>query len=946
MSSPSPLPAESVIAGYTIEEVIGRGATAVVYRAAHPGRDERVALKLIAPDAHQGGDGQERFEREARLAAAVVHPGILPVYEVGEHLGRSFVAMKLAPGDLADLLREERRLEPARAAALVSQLASALDAAHAHGLLHRDVKPSNVLLDEDEGEERAYLSDFGVARATFADRELRAGELVGTVGYVSPEQIRGEPVDRRTDVYALGCLLYECLTGRVPYASRDALGTLWGHLHDEPPQPSLLVPGLPRGLDDVVRNALAKSVEARFGSAGELADAARTASGRRSPRPKAAAPERPANTNLTPPTSSFLGRDEELREARLKLETTRLLTVIGPGGAGKTRFSIELARRAHDGRSANYGGGVFVCFLAALRDPALVLPTIAQTLSVSERQGNSALDALSAQIAGERVLLLLDNAEHLPSAVAELAQLLAACPTLTLLVTSRERLRLTEELTYELPPLAPEASVALFCERAACDPSEPVSELCNRLEGLPLAIELAAANMSLLPPEEILARLSERLDLLRGGRDADPRQGTLRATIEWSYNLLAIEARTLFARLSVFAGGCTRQAAEAVCEAELGSLESLVDKSLLRRSGDRYWMLETIREFAADRLEESGDAEERRRRHAAYAATLIERLEPELGRWRTVETVNRPESDHPNFVRAIEWALENDAELARDLFARLRHVWWERGHEGWVLSERVLASAPASPTLGHAAALHTAACLAMAYGDPGEAVALDEQALAIYEELDAGPLRVGMTLAFLGGLYQASGRPGGRETIERGLAFLQAAGDEYGVTNAMGNLGNFALQDGDFVSAARLSGEAAARAHAHGFELQEATATCNHALALVRLGDSRAAEVAGAALRLGAESRMNFWIGLSLLSVAAVAASAEPRRAALLLGAADAELEGARLGDAEQAVYEQAATAARDALGAAFFEQSLEEGRMLGRDAAVKLGLGSSHNPT
>jgi non-specific serine/threonine protein kinase len=939
------LPAKSEIAGYTIEEVLGRGATAVVYRATNPSRDERVALKLIASDAHLRGDGRERFEREARLAAAVVHRGILPVYEVGEHEGRSFVAMKLAPGDLAALLREERRLEPARAAELVSQLASALDAAHAHGLLHRDVKPSNVLLDEDEGEERAYLSDFGVARATFADRELYPGELVGTVGYASPEQIRGEPVDRRTDVYALGCLLYECLTGRVPYASRDALGTLWGHLHGEPPQPSLLVPGLPRGLDDVVRSGLAKNPAARFGSAGELGDAACAALERRSPLSKMAAPERIANTNLTAPTSSFIGREEELGQAKLELETTRLLTVTGPGGAGKTRFSIELARRARDLHSSDYGGGVFVCFLAALRDPALVLPTIAQTLSVSE-QGDSALGALTAHIAGKRVLLLLDNAEHLPSAGSQLAQLLAACPALTLLVTSREPLHLTGELAYELPPLAPEASVTLFCARAACDPSEPVKDLCGRLEGLPLAIELAAANMSLLPPEELLARLTERLDLLRAGREADPRQGTLRATIEWSYNLLAIEARSLFARLSVFAGGCTREAAEAVCEAELDSLESLVDKSLLRRSGDRYWMLETIREFAADQLEESGEAEERRRLHAAYSATLIARLEPELGRWRHVETINRPESDHLNFVRAIEWALDNDGELAHDLFARLRHVWWERGHEGWVLAERVLASAPACPTLAYAAALHTAACLAMAYRDPAEAVRLDEQALAIYEKLDAGPLRVGMTLAFLGGLYQMSGRPDGRETIERGLAFLQAAGDEYGVTNATGNLGNFALQDGDFAAAARLSADAAARAHAHGFELQEATSTCNQALALVLLADPRADEIAVAALRLGAESRMSFWIGLSLLPVAAVAAAADPRRAALLVGAADAELEGAQLGQAEQAVYEQAATTVREALGATLFEQLRKEGRGLGRDAAVQLGLGSGDSRT
>jgi non-specific serine/threonine protein kinase len=938
------LPKERTIAGYTIREVLGRGATAVVYRATRPGRDEPVALKLIAPDAYQGDGGKERYEREARLAAAVVHRGILPVYEVGEYEGRSFVAMKLAPGDLAGLLREEHRLKPARAVALASQLASALDAAHAHGLVHRDVKPSNVLLDEDEDEERAYLADFGVARATFSDRNLRTGELVGTVGYASPEQIRGEPVDHHTDVYALGCLLYECLTGRVPYASRDALATLWGHLHNEPPQPSVLVAELPRGLNEVVRCALAKTPEARFGSAGELAEAACGALARRSPSPQAAAPERLANTHLTIPASSFLGREEELREARLKLEKTRLLTVTGPGGAGKTRFAIELASRAGKGRSSKYPGGVFACFLAALRDPALVLPTIAQTLSVSELQGKSALDALAAKLAGERVLLVLDNAEHLPSAVEELAQLIAACPSLTLLVTSRERLRVAEELAYELPPLGPEEGVALFCERAVCNSSEPIRELCVRMEGLPLAIELAAANMPLLPPEELLARLTERLDLRRAGRDADPRQQTLRATIEWSYDLLALEAQTLFARLSVFVGGCTPQAAEAVCDAEFGALEALVDKSLLLRSGDRYWMLETIREFAAERLEESGDAGERRRRHAEHFAELVERLDPRLRTSRHLDTVDRLETEKPNFVRAIEWAIEADPELALDLFGRLKHVWWDRGREGWILAPRVLAAAQERPTIARASALHAASGLAWTYGELEQAVSLEEHAVAIYEEL-GNTHGSGTALVFLGLLYKAIDRDDGRETLEQGLVRLQAAGDEYGTANAMGNLSDFALQDGDFAAATRWGEQSAARAREHGFELIEAMATCNQTVALVHQADPCALETARSALRLCARTNMHLWIGNTLFLVAAAMAADEPRRAAVLLGAAEAELQGARLAPAERAVYEQAMTTARQAVGVPAFEQSFEEGRMLCRDAALELGLGSGDSP-
>ena len=945
MSSLPLRPAQSVIGGYTLEEVLGRGGTAVVYRATHPGHDEPVALKLIAPDVSGGDDGQECFEREARLAAAVVHRSILPVYEVGEHEGWSFVVMKLAPGDLAALLRREGRLEPVRVAAIVSQLASALDAAHAHGLLHRDVKPSNVLLDEDGGEERAYLADFGVARATFSNRDLLPGELVGTVGYASPEQIRGEPVDHRTDVYALGCLLHECLTGRVPYASRDALATLWGHLHDRAPEPSVLVPALPRALDKVVARALAKSAEARSTSAGELAVAVRAALDRRSPRRKTAARARPASRNLTTQASSFLGREEELSVADAFLRETRLLTVTGPGGAGKTRFSIELASRVREERSSNYEGGVFVCFLAPLRDSALVLPTIAQTLSVSERQGKSALDALSAQIGGERVLLLLDNVEHLPPAAAELAQLLAGCPSLTLLVTSRERLRLEGETVYDLPPLAAEESVALFCERAACERSEPITDLCSRLEGLPLAIELAAARTSLLSPEQLLARLSRRLDLLKAtDRDADPRQQTLRATIEWSHALLAPQEQRFFASLSVFTGGCTLEAAQAVCDADEDALQSLLDKSLLRRSGDRFWMLETIRDYAAERLEKSGDAEKRRRRHAEHFVELVERLEPELRTSRHLEAIDRLEADKANFVRAIEWAVETNAELALDLFGKLKHLWWDRGREGWVLAHRVLTAAQTRPTPARASALHAASGLAWTYGELEQAVSLEEGALAIYEEL-GDSVGCASALVFLGLLYKEIGRDDGRETLEQGLAGLQAAGDEYGIANAIGNLSDFALQDGDFVAAAQLGEEAAAHAREHGFELLEAMATCNQAVALIHRADPRAAETARSALRLCARTNMHLWIGNTLFLVAAAIAATQPARAAVLLGAAEAELQGARVARAERAVYERVTTMVRDALGARLFKQSLEEGRTLGREAAVQLGLGSIDNP-
>ena len=278
-----------------------------------------------------------------------------------------------------------------------------------------------------------------------------------------------------------------------------------------------------------------------------------------------------SNTNLPRPASSFVGREQELAEVLSRIEQgARLLTLTGPGGTGKTRLALEAAATL----VPDYKAGVFWVGLASLRDPALVSETISQALG--------AKDGLAEHIGERELLLLLDNLEQVIEAAPELSALLQACPNLTLLVTSRELLRVAGEVEYPVPPLASPEAVSLFCERAQLEPSEEIAELCARLDNLPLAVELAAARTKALSPTQILERLSHRLDLLKGGRDADPRQQTLRATIEWSYDLLSAAEQELFARLSVFAGGCTLEAAEEVCDADLDTLQSLVEKSLVR----------------------------------------------------------------------------------------------------------------------------------------------------------------------------------------------------------------------------------------------------------------------------------------------------------------------------------------------------------------------------
>ena len=342
-----------------------------------------------------------------------------------------------------------------------------------------------------------------------------------------------------------------------------------------------------------------------------------------------------SNTNLPRPASSFVGRQEERDEVVNMLGNgTRMVTLSGPGGSGKTRLALEAAAEL----VPTFMAGVFWVGLAAVREPALVTETIAQTLGAKE--------GLAEHIAERDLLLLLDNFEQVVEAAPELGPLLERCPNLKLMVTSRELLRINGEVEYPVPPLSEPEAVELFCERARLEPDETIAELCRRLDDLPLALELAAARTSVLSPAQVLERLSQRLDLLKGGRDADPRQLTLRATIAWSHDLLDDEERGLFARLAVFRGGCTLEAAESVADADLDALQSLVEKSLLRHTNERFWMLETIREFALERLVESGAEAEVRSRYAAHFVRYAE----ESGGCRRTRTAGRS----PSRLRASE----------------------------------------------------------------------------------------------------------------------------------------------------------------------------------------------------------------------------------------------------------------------------------------------------
>ena len=395
-------------------------------------------------------------------------------------------------------------------------------------------------------------------------------------------------------------------------------------------------------------------------------------------------------TNLPVPATPFLGREREIDQiaALLRRPDVRLVTLTGAGGSGKTRLSLQAAAAAAD----DYDRGVWWVPLASLADPALVETAAAQALGSK--------DTLSATVGDQRLLLVLDNFEHLLEAAAGVAETIGSCPHLTVLVTSREPLHVDGEWEVAVDPLRERDAVDLFVQRALAVSSDfaangEVAEICRRLDCLPLAIELAAARVKALSPSVLLERLEQRLPLLAGGsRSAPERQRTLRATIAWSHDLLTAAEQDLFARLAVFAGGCTLEAAEEICGADVDAIASLVDKSLLRRTGDRYWMLETIREFASEQLDQLADAGVLRDRHAGFYVALGERARPELRARGAREWLDRLDAEHANVRASLEHLLESgDADGALRLSGAIWLYWQTRGH--WTEGRRFLAAAVA-----------------------------------------------------------------------------------------------------------------------------------------------------------------------------------------------------------------------------------------------------------
>jgi predicted ATPase len=635
-----------------------------------------------------------------------------------------------------------------------------------------------------------------------------------------------------------------------------------------------------------------------------------------------------SNTNLPRPASSFVGRERETAEVAQLVREHRLVTLTGPGGSGKTRLSIEAAAEL----VGEFKAGVFWIGLAALRDPALVGETIGQTLG--------AKGSLAGHIGERELLLVLDNLEQVVDSASELAGLVETCPNLHLLVTSRELLRVRGEVEYAVEPLPQHDAVTLFCERSHLTPDETIGELCRRLDNLPLAVELAAARTSVLSPAQILERLAQRLDLLKGGRDADLRQQTLRATIEWSYELLTDPEKQLFARLAVFRGGCTLDAAEAVADADLDDLQSLVDKSLLRRTGDRLWMLETIREYATEQLDEPQITERHARHYLELAEEAHSRLTIHPKPW-----LDRLESEHDNVRAALDhFEAAGETQRMLQLAGALHRFWYMRGHlhEGRERIERALA-ADERPTAARARALNGAAVMALNNADYAIGRRRAEEALALHHDLDDA-WGVAYSEMLLG---QAASGEDDYETARRRTASAETQfrnlGDEYYARLAAHNVGYFLQELGELDAAWRLLEDVARRARAAEDERNEAAALGQLgqvAIMQERYHDAR--DLLIESLSISRHLGDVTMAARDLRRLARVfAETGRAEGAARVLSASEVMREEAGQREGWIASVNEAIIARiREALDEDAFERAWAEGRTLGVDEALELARG------
>lgn len=1003
--------AELAKAGFTDVEEIGRGGFGVVYRCVQAALERTVAIKVLTADLDDGN--LERFVREQRAMGRLTgHPNIVGVLQVGTTIsGLPYLVMPYYPQDSLDArIRRHGPLSSAETLRLGVKLAGALETAHRLGILHRDLKPGNILIT-DYGE--PALTDFGIARIP-AGFHTATGTITGSPAFTAPEVLAGEAPTPAADVYGLGATFFAALTGHAAFERRSGEQVVAQFLRiTAHPGPDLRDHGIDDDLAQVLDHAMARAPEQRPSAAmlgeqlqqlqtdrgwpvDEMAVRAEASADRQTNTPVPLLPatgrslvREPvpfaspvgAKTPIPLELTSFVGRRAELAEAKSMLASSRLVTLTGIGGVGKTRLASRIATSAQ----RDFADGVWLVELAQLNDGSLLPGVIAAALGLRP-QGRPVLDVLIEHLAPRQPLLVLDNCEQIVDAAAKVVEaLLRACSTLRILATSREPLGIDGEAVLRVPPLtvpdpdrrpslraAPRYdAVTLFAERAAAavpgfvltaDNIATVTEICRHLDGLPLAIELAAARLRALSPEQILGRLTDRYALLtRGSRTAPDRQQTLRWCIDWSYSLCSPGEQQIWARLSVFAGSVELDAAEQVCRNDLGSedlldvLTVLVDKSILIReeSGSvvRFRLLETIRDYGRDKLEETGASVELRRRHQDWYRRLAERADADWISPRQLDWIARLDREQPNLREALDFCLtETETEAALSFAAALQPFWLSRGQAGearhWL--DRALTAAPASTTdpVVRAKALWRTSMVAEVQDDPLAASALVTQAQTLAERTEHPIVHAFADLTLGVRALRSGDPPGARAPLEAALGVFAAQGDVYGQVYALLMLGwAHDLQD-DSAGALSYHQQALAITESQGDSVHRSYALWSTAVAAWHQGDrDNALRLLRQQLPLTRQLKDLLMAAVALETLAWIAsAEGSAPRAAVLLGAAQALSQSSGtppvLFPHLEVHHQNCERATRHTLGRRAFDPAYREGAALDLDAAIDYALG------